>query len=803
MSLKIERRQFLQFAAGGAVGVATSGISARGLSQLNAAIAAEEVEVPTGPETYATGTCGLCLAGCGLRVRKIGERAVRIQGNPLHPVNHGGLCPKGVAGLQELYHPDRLRAPRKNVGSREKPKWKDVSWDEALAAITARLQELQQAGQAHTVVLLDRDRRTQASRLLRRFMFAYGSPNYLTLPSGLDALQAALYLQQGLNQPVAYDLEGTRYLLSFGVNLLEGWGSPASVMRAFGRWRDNASGRRTKFVQVEPRFSVTAARSDEWVAVRPGTEATLALGMAYVLITEGLVNTEFLREHAFGFEDWRDPHGNSHMGFRSLVLREYRLNEVAAMTGVPAEVILRLAREFGHNFPAVAIGDVQTSTLPGNPYAAMAVHSLNALVGSLEVPGGVLTQQDLPLPTAEEPETKALPQPRIDQAPEYPSPGTHLARLPQAILDRQPYPVQMVLLHEVDPVFSQPNGEAFRRAFAQVPFIVSFSAFANESTALADLVLPATTALESWQDAGSPPGFPYAVQSVSAPVVAARYQARHPVDVMLALARALGGRVATTLPFDSFEQYLRHQSDLLFAAQTGAVFAPRLEETWNRLLERSGWWSPSYAKAEELWQQMKERGGWWEPTYYYGERSWPTPSGRFEFYSQRLRQWAQTHPGFVRAVGLAADDDHLSLPHQPPVAQPPKGFPLLLLPMEVLPLSGGKGAHLPYLQQIAGEHVFAHWDSWLEMHPQTAQKYGIGEGDIVWVESRRGRAQVRVRLYAGERPDVVHLPMGYGQREGSSWARRGVNPLSLIEEDYEPVAGLPQTRGTYVKVYRS
>lgn len=804
MNLKIQRRQFLQFAAGGAVGVATSGISARGLSQLNAALAAEEVEIPTGPETWATSVCRLCPAGCGLRIRKIGERAVRIQGNPLHPVNHGGLCPKGVAGLQELYHPDRLRAPRENMGSREKPRWKEVSWDEALAAIAGRLRELHQSGQAHTVVLIDRNQQTLVSRLLRRFMVAYGSPNYLTSPSGLDALQAALYLQQGLTQPVAYDLEGTRFVLSFGVNLLEGWGSPASVMRAFGRWRDNASGRRTKFVQVEPRFSVTAARADEWVAARPGTEAALALGIAYVLITEGMVNTEFVRDHTFGFEDWRDPHqGNLHMGFRSLVLREYRLNDVAAMTGVPAEVILRLAREFGRNFPAVALGDAQTSTLPGNPYAAMAVHSLNALVGSLEVPGGVLKQQDLPLPTTEELASKVPPQPRIDQAPELPSPGHRLARLPQAILDRKPYPVQMLLLHEVDPVFSQPNGEAFRRAFAQVPFIVSFSAFGNESSALADFVLPATTALESWQDGGSPPAFPYAVQSISAPAVAARHHARQPADVMLALARALGGALTADLPFASFEQFVRHHSDMLFAAQTGAIFAPSLEETWNRLLERSGWWSPGYSSADELWEKMKERGGWWEPTYYYGEHSWPTPSGRFEFCSQRLRQWAQTHPAFGRAVDLAPEDDRVSLPHQPPLAQSPAGFPLLLLPMEILPLSGGQGAHLPYLQQIAGGHLFAHWDSWLEVHPETARKYGIGEGDLVWVESRRGRVQVRARLYAGERPDVVHLPLGYGQREGSAWARHGVNPLCLIEERYEPVAGLPQTRDTYVKVYRS
>lgn len=804
MNLKLNRREFLQVGTGGALGVAASGVTLQGLSNLNAALAAEEVQVPQGPETWVPSICSMCAAGCGLRVRKIGERAVKIQGNPLHPVNHGGLCPKGIAALQALYHPDRLRTPQKNVGSREKPKWKEISWDDALAEIVGHMRKLRESGQAHTVVLIDRDQRNLAARLLRRFLLAYGSPNYLVMPSGLDALQTAVYLQQGVTRPVAYDFENARYVLSFGVDLLEGWGSPASIMRAFGSWRDSASGRRTKFVQIEPRLSVTAARADEWVSLRPGTEAALALGIAYVLITEGLYDAAFVQEHTFGFDDWHDAQGRSHMGLRSLVLRDYRLNDVATLAEVPAETILRIAREIGHNRPALVIGDRQTSTLPGNPYAAMAVHCLNALLGSFEVPGGVLLQQHLPLPEDNPPGT-AIHASRIDAQPERPSPAHHLDRLPGAILSRRPYPVEMLLLNEVDPVFARPNGDSFRKALQQVPFVVSFTTLANDTSALADLVLPVPTELEKWQDAGSPPAFPYAVQAMSPPAVSVRYNARPVAEVVLALARALGGAVAAALPFDSLEQYLRKQSDLLFKAQTGAVFAPSLEETWNRLLERSGWWAPGYATAEELWEQIKRQGGWWEPTYSHGEwdRVLQTPSGRFEFFSQRLAEWASTRPQFARQQQLPAGDDRLCLPHQPPLAEGPAGFPFLLLPVEVLPLAGGEGAHLPYLQQIAGLHLSAHWDSWLEIHPETAHKLGIKDGDSVWVESRRGRAQARARLYLGVRPDVVHLPLGYGQRKGAPWACRGLNPLDLVEEQYDPLAGLPQTSGTYVKVYRS
>ena len=803
MSITIGRRGFLQFVGGGAAGAATSGVTLRGLSQFNAVAEQEALHVPSGPETWAVSLCTLCPAACGLRVRKIGERAVHIQGNPLHPVNRGGLCPKGVAGLQELYHPDRLRAPLKNAGSRGNPRWTKISWEEALGTINARLRAIHDDGQAHSVVLVDRPRRNLLSRLGQRFLRAYGSSNFVTMPTGLDALQTAVYLQQGATQPVAYDWEGARYVLSFGVNLLEGWGTPATILRAFGRWRDSATGRRTKFVQVEPRFSLTAAKADEWVPLRPGTEATLALGIAYVLITEGIYDAAFVREHTFGFEDWQDARGKTHRGFRSLVTGEYRLDDVAKKTGVPEERILKLARELGRNRPAIALGDSQTSTLPGNPYAAMAVHSLNALVGSIDVPGGVLLQAESPV--TDSAVSASNPPALLADAAKRLLPGSSLAGLPQAILSKKPYAVQAVLLNEVNPVFALPNGQEFAKSLQTVPFVVSFSSFLDETASLADLVLPASTGLERWQEAVAPSTFPNAVQAISPPAVAPRHATRQTEDVLLALAQSLGGPVAAALPFHNVEEYLRHEVDQLFAAQTGAVFGTTLESTWNKLQEHSGWWAPTFAKADELWAQMKEKGGWWESSYPYGDwdRALRTPSHRFEFYSQTLADWVGRHQEVAKAEGLPADDDRLCLPHQPPLPSPSADYPLLLLPIEVLPLTGGEGGHLPYLQQIAGAHLFEQWDSWLEIHPQTAHRLGIADGDWVTVESRRGRVRVRARHYTGARPDVVHLPLGYGHTRGSAWACRGASLQGLLEVRDEPLAGLPQTRNTAVKVYRS
>ncbi len=799
MSFDLDRRSFLRFSLGGAAGLAASGVSLEGIAQLNQAIAQEQMRVPGGPESWAPAVCGQCPAGCGLRIRLIGKRAVKVQGNPVHPVNQGGVCPRGLASLQELYHPDRLRHPLKNSGSRQSPRWKEITWDEAVAITTDRLQRLRASGHAEQVALVDGNGRGLTSRLLRSFLYAYGSPNYLPVPTGLEAFQAALYCQQGVQEPVAFDLDNTRYLLSFGVNLLEGWGSPISTMRAFGRWRDTTAGRRAKCVQLESRFSITAARADEWVALRPGTEAALALGIAYVLISEGMYDFDFVRDHTFGFEDWHDAEGSSHTGFKTLVSTEYRLHDVAEITGVATDTILRLAREAAHNRPALAIGDWQTSRLGGNPYAAMAVHSLNALLGSIDTRGGVLVQQ--PMPAIAEPKSPERPALAWSNGP---VPGPRFSQLPHAISSRHPYPVQMLLVHDANPVFSEPNGSAFSGALAEVPFVVSFASFMDETASLADLVLPTPTALESWQDCGSPPTVANAVQSISPPVVAARHNTRSAAGVFLAWAHALGGSVAAALPFSTEEDFLHQQAAALFAFQSGAVFSARLEETWNRMMERAGWWTPSYSNADELWTQIKTQGGWWEPAYAYGEwqRVLRTPSGKFEFYSQALAQWNRHERSQARSAETAAED-RMFLPHQPPMIEPPRDYPLLLMPVEVLPFAGGKGAHLPYLQQIVGAHLQEHWQSWIEMHPETADKLGVREGDLVWVQSRRTRVQARARLYKGVRPEVVHLPLGFGHTAGSPWACRGANPLELCEESYDPLTGMARASGTYVKVYKT
>ncbi len=827
--MRVSRRDFLLFTAGASVGTAASGLTVKGMSRLAQALR-EEKRVPRGPERWVATTCQACPGGCGLLVRMVGKRAVKIVGNPLHPVNRGGVCPKGQAVLQLLYHPDRLRQPLRQ-SKRGSQRWEAISWEEALDIFRQRLQAIEQAGRSHGVVVLSGARPGAMRDLWHRFLEAYGSPNLLVPQGGTgeaDGTSEAAYFMQGvrsphLGSPLAYDLKNASYVLSFGANLLEGWGSPVHVMQAFGAWRA-ADGLRTKLVQISPRLSITAAKADEWVPIRVGTEAALALGIAYVLISEGRVNANFIEQHTFGYDDWTDGFGQRHTGFRTLVLSEYRLNDVADLTGVPVEMILRLGREFAANPPALALGDRPGSIQPGTLYGSMAVQSLNALVGNFEQAGGVLLQPESPETFEWVSSRKRSRNEKIARQPALVESRPALAEdatyaLVKAALEGKPYPVEALILHEANPVYLASNREQFTAALARIPFIVAFAAMPDDTSDFADLLLPAPTFLEIWDVSRTPPVVPRAVRGLSQPVMPPRYGSRHVGDVLLQLAKRLGGPLGEALPFESFEQVIERSMQDLFALQRGNLFGTQLEEVWDNLLEKSGWWAPDYATADELWQKMKEKGGWWDPTYHYGEwaRVFRTPSGKFEFYSQFRWKDIVAEARTRREKLDLASADRRCLPHfektwvvngadaTAPESSHDARFPFVLFPYEILPLGGTQGGDLPFLQQILGQHLFERWESWIEIHPEAARRLGIADGSWVWVESPRGKVRVRARLFVGLRPEVVAMPVGLGHRGGSRWSQgRGVNPSELLlPENKNREAGGSRWFSTPVRISRA
>ena len=812
----ISRRDFTKLVSVAASGVALSGCGANLVVTSDA-----DEEWQARAEHWTATACLQCEGGCGVSARVVDGTVVKLEGNRLHPLNRGRLCALGQATLQQVYSPDRLKGPMRKVGAKRSNKWINISWDEAIGTVTNELRELRERGQSHSVVVLDGRQAGLMHKLLERFCEAYGTPNHI-VQSSAEGTHVANGLSHGIADRFAYDLENTNYILSFGCRLLDGWRNGVAAAHAYGFLRQDRPGAKAKLVQIERRFSTTAARADEWVPIKPGTEGALALAIAYVVIREGLYDNQFIDNYAFGFDDWNDAEGLSHIGFKTLVLNDYRPDEVAEITGVPVEAIIRLAKEFATARPAIAIADENATQYANGTYNSQAIHALNALVGSIEVKGGVLLAEPVPfndLPSLERDaiaET-GLKMSRIDLG-HSPLLGTgySLDAIAGNILENNPYKINAVLLCNSNPVFSAKAEETFRQALEKVPMVVSFSSFLDETAEQADLVLPDHLMLEKWMDAPAPPLFGPPVLTIAQPVIKPLFNTMHTGDVFLRIASALEDPLAGALPWNDFQEMLKCGVEGLRQSERGGILTEPSEEDYARELQERGWSTNGAPESEEFWQALTEKGGWSGLVREYGRwgKIFQTPSKKFEFFSQGLRERLETTAreknitvnALLDELRIEARGDLVFLPHYEPIRSTVKesDYPFFLNPFNLSVMNSASSANLPWVQEIAGPHVNVSWDSWAEINPETAHGLGLVDGDEVWIESPRGRLKTQARLYPGAMPTVVNVPFGFGHSALGRWARDiGVNPNSILEIAEDCLSGLPANFSTRVKIYKA
>ena len=464
--------------------------------------------------------------------------------------------------------------------------------------------------------------RGQLRSFFARFMQAVGSPNLISRELlNIAAAKLGNSFTQGLYELPAYDLENANYLISFGASLLEAGRVPVRTIMGYSTMRRGRANR-GKLVVIDPRQGITGAKADEWIPIIPGTDAALALGMANVIIQSGMFDADFVNNYGFGFEDFIDEAGQIHTGYKSYVLEHYKPARVEEITGVPATTISRLAGEFAQNTPGLAIlpakGGLLNGTI-GGIYTAMAVQTLNALVGSIEKPGGVMTQRYPAIPAWPPLPDDAVAEQgqkteRVDGAGTQ-FPLSHHAY--QAVADRilAGNPVEVLFLYDANPVFEVPGGKRFVEAFKKIPLIVSFSSFMDESAQYADLVLPEPTFLERYED-DYIEGLGYPGIALRQPAIPPRLDTQNVGDFFLKLADAMGGPLQEAFPWKTYEEVLQF----------------RLQEVgtdWKTLLELGVWMTPGY--------HFTRRGSdrWVSEVIGRDRRSSPT-DGRFDFFSREL-----------------------------------------------------------------------------------------------------------------------------------------------------------------------
>lgn len=723
--MTVSRRQFLQVTGVSAAGaVLFNGCTIPGKELvIQSPVLLPEDTVNSFENWYAS-VCQQCPAGCGIIVRVVEGRAKKIEGNPDHPLNQGRLCARGQAGVQALYHPDRIRTPLRRTGPRGAGRYEVITWEAALGELISRLKDQADQGSSRSVALVTEPLVGLQATIARRFATAYGAEYLAYEPMEQTVLRTALRRLFGEERVPHFDIERSKYLLSIGANFLEPWLSQVLYNRAYGEFRQGRPGQRGYLVQVEPRLSMTAANADEWVPITPGTEGILALSIAYVLVSENLAD--------------RNAANALTGGAGASALSAYQPSAAAAVTGVEAQRITELARAFARNQPALAIGGAGAASHTNGLFNLTAIYALNFLVGNLGKPGGVYLNAVPPTPEL--------------AAQEPAAPFRQWQQLTQRMRSRQPQPVNILMAHNANPLYGLPLSVDFGNSLKNIPVIVSFSSFMDETTAMADLILPDHVYLESWGDVAPDPGVGYQAVGFQQPVVRPFYNTRSFMDVLLAVAGELGGQVEEALPWDTYQAALQESAQTLFRSGRGSVRAQTFETFWNGALQRGGWWDTFTTRSTVP----------------------PAPA---------------------------------PLPRQPVMptfSGSDKDYPFYLTVFPSVGIADGRGAHLPWLQMTPDPTTTASWQTWVELNPKTAEAMGLKGNDIVLVESSSGRVEVPVYVYPAIPPNVVAIPAGQGHTYFGRYAeRRGANPLSILAPMTEGETGALAWGATRVRLIKT
>jgi molybdopterin-containing oxidoreductase family iron-sulfur binding subunit len=603
-SVVFPRRDFLKLLGLGVAGAA-SGCATRQADRLIPYLVAPNDVLPGVPYWYAT-TCRECDAGSGVRATQREGRVIKLEGNPSHPINRGGLCARGHAALQSLYDPDRLKSPMVKDGSG----WKSVTWAEAMTLAGSKL------GPARgKLALLTGNETGSLHKLFDTWAAATGATHLVYEPFAHESLREANRRTFGTAAVPLADFGRAQFVLSLGADFLETWGSPVQQMRAFADKRSADHG--STFVAVEPRLSLTAANADEWVAIKPGTEMAFALGVARVIMSEGLATAA----------------GSA--GLLDLV-STYTPETVAQQTDVPADTLRRIARAFAQRRPSLAVaGGIAAQSEQSVPLLA-AVNLLNYLVGNVG-------------------ETV-----RFDRALNYDAVGS-FADVQRLIGSMNEGQVAALVVHGANPVYAVPSWAGFAAAMDKVPFKVALATALDETAERCDLVLPIQHSLETFGDAETTRGVHSLLQPTMKPLP--MFDSRPAGDALIGLGQAAG---ATGMPATWKDYVVSEWRGMHARFGKGRDF----DTFWDESLKAGGVWEETPAPAPR-WSgapvfaaaELKGSGDFALVTYPTSRfhdgrganKTWlqelPDPTTKAVWGS-----WAEIHPETAAKLGVGMGD---------------------------------------------------------------------------------------------------------------------------------------------------
>ena len=694
-----------------------------------------------GYDSVVKSHCRMCHGGCGVLVYVKDGKIAKIAGDPDCPINHGTLCSKGIGASQLVYHPDRLTYPVRRVGSKGSGKWERISWDEALDAIAEKILNYKESFGAESIVMGYGTGRENEA-VIYRFANILGSPNTLTAGHFCYGPRiATTIITCGTNPIVDYE-NNPKCIMVWGNNLVIS--NPDCYK---GEPFSTALDAGAKLIAVDPRLTRIAARADIWLPLRPGTDTALALGMCNVIVQEELYDKEFVENYVHGWDAFVRR------------VNEYPLKKVEEITWVSKEKIQEAARLFATTKPAAIQWGVAIEQQVNCADNNRTLLALMGITGNIDVQGGQMLFSSPKIRNvgqfgahkmlSREQAEKRLGGDRFRLA------GNFAIINPKcvwdAILEEEPYPVKMLFFISSNPVLTRGNAREVYRALEAVEFMAVADFFMTPTAELADIVLPAATWLEMdyigdfWKRHG------YILPRRKVVQIG---ECRSDHEMLNDLAHRVGQGEHW---WDTFEGGLDH------------ILEP-MGITWKDFEKMD------YIRGDVNYRKYKEKG-------------FSTPTGKFELYSTLLEKWGYDPLPQFRE------------PPEGPNSSPEiyKEYPYILITGRRQPgFFHTENRQIPWLREL-------HKDPVVEIHPETAEKEGIREGDWVIIESPRGKVRQRARLFAGMDPRIVSAEHAWWFPEnkdpGHGWDESNINILtSNAYEDCDPAMGATHVRTLLCKI---
>jgi anaerobic selenocysteine-containing dehydrogenase len=704
---------------------------------------------PVSNERLVKSVCRMCHGVCGANVLVKDGRVTKITGDRDHPMSKGFICSKGRASVDYLYHPDRLLHPLKRAGARGENAWERISWDEALDTIAERLMSYKRDYGPESVAFATGTGRPYMMFALR-FANAFGTPNVVSYAHVcyLPRVFASMITCGQLPICDFYGFGGTypECVLVWGCNISE----TGSADGMCGHQVTLARNRGAKLLVVDPRQTGSSSKANIWAQIRPGTDAALALAVLNVIIEEHLYDQAFV-------EKWTE-------GFERLVERveAYPPSKVAEITWVPAQTIREMARLYATTKPACILWGNGLDQNPNCFQTARALLILRAVTGNIDVPGGDVfwvpprgVWQTSPfmdpgviLPERVAPEMMAKKLNAGQSLMNFTLPHSVFY---DAVLTGEPYPMKALVGVGTNLLLTASDCLRGEQALKKLDFSVMFDLFMNPTTQLADIVLPAATWLE--QDDIADLHFIWCVAARQK--IIEIEECWDDKKMVIELAKRMG--LQDCFPWEDVRDYC------------------------DFVLKDTGMNFQEFKNVGMLAGEMRYKK--------YQTDGFSTPSGKFEIASAILEsQGYDPLPDFIE-------------PPESPISSPElaKEFPLIAMTgCKIEPFF-----HTEY-RQIASQRK-RHPDPLVEIHPQTAERLNIEDGDWIWIESPRAKIRQRAKLTCAVHPGMVAIqhawwfpekePPEYGWKESSA-------NLLVDPSPADPIWASEPWKGFLCRVYK-